>query len=70
MSPALLAACEQHAAAPGATALLLEVDAGNAPARRLYASCGFEAFGTEPMAVRVGEDFVGKVHMWRETENG
>ncbi|GAA2032802.1 GNAT family N-acetyltransferase [Pseudokineococcus marinus] len=42
LGDALLVACEQHAALLGATALLLEVDAGNAPARRLYARHGFE----------------------------
>ncbi|MEJ5944395.1 ribosomal protein S18-alanine N-acetyltransferase [Pseudokineococcus basanitobsidens] len=42
LGDALLRACEQHAERAGAAALLLEVDATNAAARRLYARHGFE----------------------------
>ena len=42
LGDALLRACEEHAARLGATALLLEVEAGNDPAVRLYARHGFE----------------------------
>ena len=27
---------------------------------------GFVQFGLEPLAVRVGEDYFDKIHMWRE----
>jgi RimJ/RimL family protein N-acetyltransferase len=53
------------AATPGLLLVQLTVSAGNEPARRLYQSLGFEAFGVEPMATRHGERFVDKVHMWR-----
>lgn len=44
--------------------LLLTVAAPNHRARRLYERCGFVAYGTEPMAVRVGEDaYVDEVLM-------
>lgn len=60
---AVLVGAAEHT---GTLLVQLTVTEGNAPARRLYESCGFHAFGTEPMAVRVGDHFVAKVHMWRE----
>ncbi|MEJ5913750.1 N-acetyltransferase [Pseudokineococcus sp. 1T1Z-3] len=42
LGDALLSACEVHAAHAGSTALLLEVEAGNEPAQRLYRRHGFE----------------------------
>ena len=42
----------------------LTVTAGNAPAQRLYESCGFVPFGNEPLAVRVGSTYVSRIHMW------
>lgn len=62
---ALVAAVLADARRRPATLLVqLTVTAGNAAAQRLYESCGFVAFGTEPFAVRVGDGFVSKVHMW------
>jgi len=43
--------------------LLLTVAAPNARARRLYERWGFEAYGTEPAAVRAGEAYVDEVLM-------
>jgi len=44
----------------------LTVTAGNDAAFNLYRHCGFVQFGLEPMAVRVGEEYFDKIHMWRE----
>jgi len=44
----------------------LTVTAGNGAAIDLYKRCGFIQFGLEPMAVRVGEAYFDKLHMWRE----
>lgn len=50
----------------GLRLLQLTVTAGNDPALSLYRRCGFVQFGLEPQAVRVGEDYFDKIHMWRE----
>jgi len=50
----------------GPRLIQLTVTAGNAAAFSLYQRCGFIQFGLEPMAVRVGEDYFDKIHMWRE----
>ena len=44
----------------------LTVTAGNDAAFALYQRCGFIQYGLEPLAVRVGEDYFDKIHMWRE----
>lgn len=41
----------------------LTVSEGNAGAIALYRAAGFEAWGSEPLAVRVGDGFVRKLHM-------
>jgi ribosomal protein S18 acetylase RimI-like enzyme len=50
----------------GVRLIQLTVTAGNAAAFNLYQRCGFVQYGLEPMAVRVGEDYFDKLHMWRE----
>jgi RimJ/RimL family protein N-acetyltransferase len=50
----------------GLRLIQLTVTAGNDAAFNLYRRCGFAQFGLEPMAVRVGEDYFDKIHMWRE----
>lgn len=42
----------------------LTVSEMNAGAIDLYARCGFASYGTEPMAVKVGERYIAKIHMW------
>ncbi len=49
---------------PGVRVVELTVTESNPGAVRLYASCGFRAFGVEPLAVNVGDRYVSKVHMW------
>ncbi|MGB3122343.1 MAG: GNAT family N-acetyltransferase [Pseudomonas sp.] len=48
----------------------LTVTAGNDAAFALYQRCGFIQYGLEPLAVRVGEDYFDKIHMWRELTTG
>ena len=47
----------------------LTVSESNEPARSLYAKRGFRQFGVEPLAIAVGDEYVGKVHMWRPVES-
>jgi ribosomal protein S18 acetylase RimI-like enzyme len=51
-------------ATPWTQVVQLTVTQSNAPAVRLYESCGFTTFGIEPFAVKVGDRFVSRVHMW------
>jgi ribosomal protein S18 acetylase RimI-like enzyme len=60
---AALVEAKDHA---GVRLIQLTVTAGNAAAFNLYQRCGFVQYGLEPMAVRVGEDYFDKLHMWRE----
>ncbi|MBB5205124.1 ribosomal protein S18 acetylase RimI-like enzyme [Inhella inkyongensis] len=64
------AALEGARARNGVRVVSLTVTEGNAPAEALYARCGFERFGVEPMAVCIaGRDF-SKVHMVCKLESG
>jgi RimJ/RimL family protein N-acetyltransferase len=58
------AALEAAAARPGVLVVTLTVTEGNRPAIALYESCGFRAFGIEPMAIATPTGFKSKVHMW------
>ncbi|GAB5520444.1 MAG: GNAT family N-acetyltransferase [Rhodothermales bacterium] len=49
----------------GVEVVQLTVSQPNHGARKLYASCGFEYFGTEPLAIRAGDSYVAKLHLWR-----
>ena len=59
---ALAAAAER----PGVKVVTLTVTEGNVPALALYRACGFQAFGTEPLAIATPDGFRSKVHMWLE----
>jgi len=50
----------------GLKLIQLTVTTGNAAALALYQRCGFVQFGLEPLAVRVGVEYLDKIHMWRE----
>ena len=66
---ALLAAAMAHARSRAGTLVLtLTVTQGNEAAIKLYRAAGFEAFGTEPMAILTPGGYRGKVHMWHRLE--
>jgi RimJ/RimL family protein N-acetyltransferase len=48
--------------------VVLTVTAGNRQAQSLYEACGFVPFGLEPRAIRVGDRYHDKVHLWRPIE--
>ena len=64
------AALEHVRSRPGTRVVRLTVTEHNAAALRLYESCGFRRYGTEPLAIRAGEGFLSKVHMWRAVGRG
>jgi RimJ/RimL family protein N-acetyltransferase len=66
MGRALLEAAIDHASQrPGTIILTLTVTEGNQSAIRLYREAGFQAWGTQPMAIATPAGYKGKVHMWR-----
>lgn len=58
------AVLEKARSTPGVLLVQLTVTESNTAAVQLYESCGFSAFGTEPLALRIGDRYVPKVHMW------
>lgn len=60
---AALAEARRH---PCLTLIQLTVTAGNDAALALYRRCGFIQYGLEPLAVRVGDEYFDKIHLWRE----
>ena len=63
---ALLHVAVAHAQSlPHVRVLNLTVTDGNAAAQALYERAGFEAYGTEPMAIHTPSGFKAKVHMWK-----
>jgi len=62
----LVDAAIQHVnARHGTEVITLTVTEGNEPAIRLYEAAGFQAWGTQPMAIATPAGYKGKVHMWR-----
>lgn len=63
----LLSAATVHASNEWETIqLMLCVNAENLPAKRLYASHGFQTFGLEPRAMKVGDRFYDEEHMCKQ----
>lgn len=60
----LLARIKACAQEMGAMQIHLCVNAENIRAKNLYRSIGFETFGLEPRAMRVGGRFYDEEHMW------
>ncbi len=58
------AALGQARSTPGTEVVRLRVTEANEAAVRLYETCGFVPFGTEPLGIRVGERYLSIVHMW------
>jgi RimJ/RimL family protein N-acetyltransferase len=59
---AALAEARRH---PRLKLIQLTVTAGNEAALALYQRCGFIQYGLEPLAVRVGDEYFDKIHLWR-----
>ena len=54
---------ERAAADPALDQIILAVGAGQTAARRLYLSLGFEPFGQEPRALKIGDHYVDEIHL-------
>jgi ribosomal protein S18 acetylase RimI-like enzyme len=54
---------------PSLEQILLAVAATQEPAIKLYRSFGFETFGVEPGALKVGQTYVGENHMVLRFQN-
>ncbi len=48
---------------PGVEQILLAVATSREPAVRLYRSFGFEIYGTEPRALKIGSEYIDEHHM-------
>jgi ribosomal protein S18 acetylase RimI-like enzyme len=48
---------------PSLEQILLAVATGQTAAKQLYLDCGFETYGTEPKALKVGAAYVDEDHM-------
>lgn len=59
----LFARVQSFAREEGVLQIQLCVNAENVRARNLYRSLGFESFGVEPRAMRVGDKYFGEEHM-------
>jgi ribosomal protein S18 acetylase RimI-like enzyme len=57
------AAIARARATPGIEQLVLAVVTVNAPARSLYRAAGFEVYGVEPRALKLGERYLDEEYM-------
>lgn len=60
----IAAAVERARRMPGLERITLIVTASNVAARRIYERAGFVAFGLEPRALRLGDQYFDDLHMW------
>jgi ribosomal protein S18 acetylase RimI-like enzyme len=64
MGRALLSALLERAKQdPSLEQILLAVATGQAAAKQLYRAAGFEIYGTEPRALKVGSTYIDEDHM-------
>lgn len=59
----MTAALEQARALSGIEQIYLTVEASNEPAKKLYASCGFETIEKDKRALKIGEQYFDEEHM-------
>ena len=59
----LQAVLDRGGAMPGVEQILLSVTATQTAALALYRSLGFESFGREPRALKIGEEFVDEEYL-------
>ncbi|MFD1017702.1 GNAT family N-acetyltransferase [Thalassobacillus hwangdonensis] len=59
----LLNACRKHAVKVSIEQLQLSVLTTNTPALRLYQNSGYDIYGTEKQAIKVGETYFDEYHM-------
>ena len=50
--------------------LHLSVSERQPVAQRLYSSCGFETYGVEPRALKIGEEYSAELLMWLRLRHG
>lgn len=60
---------EEARALAGITSIRLTVAMSQEPARRLYRDLGFRSFGTEPRALKIGNQYVDEEHMILELDS-
>lgn len=60
----LMAAIKRARQIPDVELLQLSVVTKNVGARGLYLSCGFEVYGLEPHALKLGDDYLDEEHMY------
>lgn len=63
LSARMLDACLAHAAGR-VEMMILQVAVSNFPARHTYLKAGFQSYGVEPKALKIGDNYIDEEHMW------
>lgn len=63
LSARMLDACLAHARTR-VEMMILQVAVTNFPARHTYLKAGFQSYGVEPKALKIGDDYIDEEHMW------